>query len=44
MFVTCVKRFCLQSLQHRFLAWTKPNTPSLMPGMLTNLARSKSNL
>jgi hypothetical protein len=35
-------RFCLHSLHHRFGVWTKPNTTSLMPGMLTDLARSKS--
>jgi putative transposase len=37
-------RSCLQALYHRFLAWTKPDTTSLMPGMLTDLARSKSEL
>jgi putative transposase len=43
-FVTCMTRFCLQSLHHRFVVWTKPDTTSLMPGMLTDLARSKSEL
>jgi hypothetical protein len=43
-FVTCMTRFCLQALYHRFLAWTKPDITSLMPGMLTDLARSKSEL
>jgi putative transposase len=44
MFVTCMTRFCLQSLHHRFVVWTKPDTTSLMPGMLTGQARSKSEL
>jgi hypothetical protein len=43
-FVTCMTRFCLQSLHHRFVIWTKPDTTSLMPGMLTDQARSKSEL
>jgi putative transposase len=33
-----------QSLHHRFVAWTKPDTSSLMLGTLTDLARSKSQL
>src|SRR6266851_5622222 len=33
-----------QSLQHRFVAWTKPDTTSLLQGMLTDLSRSKSEL
>jgi hypothetical protein len=43
-FVTRLTRFCLQSLHHRFVAWTKPNTTSLLLGMLTDLSRSKSEL
>jgi putative transposase len=43
-YVTCMTRLCLQSLHHRFVAWTKPDTTSLMPGMLTDLTRSKSEL
>jgi putative transposase len=43
-FVTWLTRFCLRSFHHRFVAWTKPNTSSLMLGMLTDLARSKSEL
>jgi hypothetical protein len=43
-FVTCMTRLCLQSLHHRFVVWTKPDTTSLMPGMLTDQARSKSEL
>lgn len=43
-FVTCMTRFCLQLLHHRFLAWAKPDTTSLVQGILTDLARSKSDL
>ncbi len=46
-FLTCIKRLtglCLQSLHHRFVAWTKPGTTSLMLGVLTDLARSKPEL
>ncbi len=43
-FVTWVTRFCLRSLNDRFFAWTKPDTNSLMPGTLTDLARSKPEL
>jgi putative transposase len=45
--VTFIKRLthlCLQSLHHRFVDWTKPYTPSLMVGTVTDLARSKSEL
>ncbi len=35
---------CLQSLDHRFVAWTIPDTTSLLLGTLTDLARSKSEL
>ena len=34
----------LQSLHHRFIAWTKPDTTTLMLGTLADLARSKSEL
>jgi putative transposase len=44
MFVTRLTRFCLRSLHHRYVAWTKPDTTSLMQGMLTDLASSKSQL
>jgi hypothetical protein len=44
MFVTCMTRFCLQSLHHRFVVWTKPDTTALIPGMLTDQARSKFEL
>jgi hypothetical protein len=43
-FITLLTGYCLQSLHHRFVAWTKPDTTSLMPGMLTDLTRSKSEL
>ena len=45
--LTFIKRltdFCLQSLHHRFFAWTKLDTTSLLLGTLTDLARSKSEL
>ena len=45
--LTFIKRstdLCLQSLHHRFVAWTKPDTTSLLLGTLTDLARSKSEL
>jgi hypothetical protein len=35
---------CLQSLHHRFVAWTKPDTTSLLLGTLTSLTRSKYKL
>jgi putative transposase len=37
-------RFCLRSLNHYFVVWTKPDTTSLIPGMLTDQARSKFEL
>jgi putative transposase len=45
--LTFIKRltgFCLHSLHHCFVAWTKPDTTSLLLGTLTDLARSKSEL
>ena len=45
--LTFIKRLtgrCLQSLHHRFVAWTEPDTASLLLGTLTDLARSKSEL
>ena len=42
--ITRLTRFCLQSLHHRFVAWTKPNTTSLLLGTLIDLSRSKSQL
>jgi putative transposase len=35
---------CLQSLHQRYVDWTKPDTPSLMLGTVTDLSRSKSEL
>ena len=43
-FITCVTRLCLRSLNDRFVAWTKPDTTSLIAGMLIDLSRSKSQL
>ncbi len=45
--LTCFKRLAshgFQSLHHRFVAWTKPDTTSLLLGTLTDLARGKSEL
>lgn len=45
--LTVIKRltdFYLQSLRYRFVAWTKPDTTALLLGILTDLARSKSDL
>ena len=35
---------CLQSLQRRFVDWTKPSTPALLLGTVVDQARSKSEL
>ena len=44
-FIKRLTRICLQSLHRRVIDWTKPDiTPALMVGMLTDLARSKSEL
>ena len=43
-FVTCLIRFCLRPLHHRFVSWTKPDTSSLRLATLTDFARSKSEL
>jgi putative transposase len=43
-FITRLTSLCLQSLHHRFVALTKPNTTSLLLGTLTDLARTKSEL
>jgi putative transposase len=45
--LTFMKRLtgvCLQSLHHRFVAWTTPDTTSLLLGTLTDLSRSKAQL
>ncbi len=39
-----LKGFCLDVLHPRFVRWTKPLTPSLPLGTLTDLGRSKSQL
>jgi hypothetical protein len=43
-FITRMTSLCLQSLQHRFVDWTKQSTTSLVLGTLTDLPRSKSEL
>ena len=43
-FITRLTRFCLRSLNYRFVAWTIPDTTSLLLGTLTDLARSRSEL
>ena len=45
--LTFIKRLtgrCHEELHHRFVAWTEPDTASLLMGTLTDLARSKSEL
>src|SRR5215469_2986628 len=44
IFIMQLVRLCLRSLHQRYLAWTKPDTSSLLLGMLTDLARGKSEL
>ncbi len=44
IFITQLTRLCLRSFHHRYLAWTKPDTSSLLLGTLTDLARGKSEL
>src|SRR5215469_15800021 len=43
-FITRLTGLCLHSLHQRFVAWTTPNTTSLLLGTLTDLSRSKSEL
>jgi hypothetical protein len=43
-FITRLLSFCLQSLYHRLVDWTKPSNTALLLGTLTDLARSKSEL
>ncbi len=43
-FITRVTGYCLRSLNYCFVAWTKPNTSSLLRETLTDQARSKSEL
>jgi hypothetical protein len=43
-FITRLISFCLQSLHHRFVDWTKPSNTALILGTLTDLSQSKSEL
>src|SRR5215472_18059664 len=43
-FIMWLTGYWLRSLNDRFVAWTKPDTTSLLLGALTDLARSKSEL
>jgi len=43
-FVSCLTRFCLRLLNVCFVAWTKPDTTSLLLGTLIDLSRSKFDL
>jgi len=43
-FITRLTRLCLQSLHPRFVAWTTPNTTSLLLGTLIDLSRNTSEL
>ncbi len=43
-FITRLRSFCLQSLHHRFVDWTKPSTTALIVGTVTDLARTRSEL
>ena len=43
-FITRLMSFCLQSLHHRFVDWTKPSNTALILGTLTDLSRNKSEL
>ena len=43
-FITWLSGLCVQSLHHRFIAWAKPGTTSLLLGTLTDLSRPESEL
>jgi transposase InsO family protein len=43
-FISRLISFCLHSLHHRFVDWTKPSNTALILGTLSDLARSKSEL
>ena len=43
-FISWLSGLCFQSLHHRFIAWTKPDTTSLLLGTLIDLSKSKSEL
>jgi len=42
--ITWLTHLCLRSLHHRFVAWTTPDSTSLLLLTLTDLTRSKSEL
>src|SRR5215831_18540898 len=42
--ITRLIRFSLHSLHHRYVAWTTPDTTSLLLGTLSDLSRSNSEL
>ena len=44
IFIKQMTSMCLQSLQYRFVDWTKPSNTSLILGTVVDLARSKSEL
>ena len=44
IFIKQMTSMCLQSLQYRFVDWTKPSNLSLILGTVVDLARSKSEL
>src|SRR5215831_10163712 len=44
IFIMRFTGFWLQSVNQHFVAWTKPDTSSLLQGTLTDLTRSKSEL
>ena len=44
IFILRFTGLCLQLVNQHFVAWTKPDTSSLLLGTLTDLARSKSEL
>ncbi len=46
-YLTFIKRLisiCFQSLQHRFINWTRPSNTAFVLGTVTDLARTKSDL
>ncbi len=44
IFIKQMTSICLQSLQHRFVDWTKPSNSSLILGTVADLAKSRSEL
>jgi putative transposase len=43
-FIRQLISICFQSLQHRFVDWTRPSNTSLTLGTVADLARTKSEL